>query len=67
LICKTGCPGRNPEFRLAKSFWDALIIEAALKAGCKTLLSEDIQAGREVEGMQIQNPFANPTLGSGRA
>lgn len=49
------------------SFWDALIIEAALKAGCKTLLSEDMQAGREVEGMQIQNPFANPTLGSGRA
>ena len=40
-------------------FWDALIIEAALKAGCKTLLSEEMQAGREVDGMQIQNPFAN--------
>lgn len=39
------------------SFWDALIIEAALKAGCKTLLSEDMQAGREVAGMQIRDPF----------
>ena len=48
---------RNETERI--SFWDALIIEAALKAGCKTLLSEDMQAGREVDGMQIRNPFAN--------
>jgi predicted nucleic acid-binding protein len=48
---------RNETERI--SFWDALIIEAALKAGCKTLLSEDMQAGHEVDGMQIRNPFAN--------
>ena len=48
---------RNETERI--SFWDALIIEAALKAGCKTLLSEDMQAGCEVNGLQIQNPFAD--------
>ena len=48
---------RNETERI--SLWDALIIEAALKAGCKTLLSEDMQAGRGVDGLQIQNPFVN--------
>lgn len=39
------------------SFWDALIVEAALSAGCKTLYSEDMQHGLAVEGMNIENPF----------
>ena len=40
------------------SFYDALIIAAALKAGCDQLLTEDMQAGRQVEGLAIVNPFA---------
>ena len=39
------------------SFWDALIVEAALSAGCKTLYSEDMQHGRVIDGMTLENPF----------
>lgn len=39
------------------SFWDALIVEAALRGGADRLLSEDMQNGRVVEGMRITNPF----------
>ncbi len=39
------------------SFWDALIVEAALSAGCKTLYSEDMQHGLVLDGITIENPF----------
>jgi predicted nucleic acid-binding protein len=38
------------------SFWDALILRSAMEAGCRVLLSEDLQA-REVDGIRIVNPF----------
>jgi predicted nucleic acid-binding protein len=40
------------------SYWDALIIEAAVASGCATLLSEDLQAGAVIHGVEIVNPFA---------
>ena len=40
------------------SFWDALIIRAAEHAGCDTLYSEDLQAGRRFGPVRIVNPFA---------
>ena len=39
------------------SLWDALIVEAAARGGCKKLLSEDMQDGMEVKGVAIENPF----------
>jgi predicted nucleic acid-binding protein len=39
------------------SFWDALIIRAALESGCELLLSEDLQHGRRLESLRIENPF----------
>jgi predicted nucleic acid-binding protein len=39
------------------SFWDALIVEAALKAGAARLLTEDLQHGQVIEGMRVENPF----------
>jgi predicted nucleic acid-binding protein len=39
------------------SFWDALVLRTAKQAGCTVLLSEDLQETREVEGMQVVNPF----------
>ena len=39
------------------SFWDALIIETALRAGARVLWSEDMQHDREIDGLKIQNPF----------
>ncbi len=39
------------------SFYDALIVAAALEAGCSRLLTEDLQHGQELEGLRIENPF----------
>lgn len=39
------------------SFWDALIMRAAKESGCRVVLSEDMQAGREIDGVRIVNPF----------
>lgn len=39
------------------SFWDSLIVAAALDAGCSTLYSEDMQHGQVVDGrLTIFNP-----------
>jgi predicted nucleic acid-binding protein len=43
--------------RLGYGFYDSLIIAAALEAGCKRLLSEDLQHGQRIEGLRIENPF----------
>jgi len=40
------------------SFWDSLIVEAALKSGCSQLLSEDMQDGLLIDSMTIRNPFS---------
>jgi predicted nucleic acid-binding protein len=39
------------------SFWDAMILRMAKQSGCRVLLSEDLQAGRFFEGIEIVNPF----------
>lgn len=39
------------------SFWDALILRSAKQAGCSVLFSEDMQGGREIDGVRIVNPF----------
>jgi predicted nucleic acid-binding protein len=39
------------------SFWDALILRAAKEAGCSVLFSEDMPDTREIDGLQIVNPF----------
>ena len=46
------------DFKLA--WWDALIVAAAQSAGCRTLLSEDFQAGQNFDGLTVVNPFASP-------
>jgi predicted nucleic acid-binding protein len=42
------------------SFWDALIVAAALKGGAGTILTEDMSPGRSISGVRIENPFAAP-------
>lgn len=46
---------RSREYTL--SFWDALIVEAALEGGADLLLTEDLQHGQVIEGLRIENPF----------
>jgi predicted nucleic acid-binding protein len=44
--------------RYRLSFWDALIVAAAQTASCAYLLSEDLQAGQDLDGVLVVNPFA---------
>ncbi|MEO9184909.1 MAG: PIN domain-containing protein [Kofleriaceae bacterium] len=39
------------------SFWDALIVKAAVAAGCARLLTEDLNDGQVIEGLTITHPF----------
>lgn len=41
----------------AFSFWDSLIVEAALQVNCDVLFSEDMQDGRKIGSLVIRNPF----------
>jgi predicted nucleic acid-binding protein len=42
------------------SIWDAVIFTAASQAGCRLLLSEDLQEGFTWGGVTVVNPFASP-------
>lgn len=45
--------------RTAKiSLWDAMIVEAASRARCGRVLSEDLNPGQVIHGVRIENPFA---------
>ena len=44
--------------RYGFSWFDALIVAAALECGCETLYSEDLNAGQLIEGrLRVVNPF----------
>jgi predicted nucleic acid-binding protein len=59
----------SPEIMLAAAdlatdhqfgIWDAVILSAASQAGCRLLLSEDLQDGFTWGGVTVANPFASP-------
>lgn len=61
--------GTSPEVILAAAdlstdhrfgIWDAVILSAAAQAGCRLLLSEDLQDGFTWGGVTVVNPFASP-------
>ena len=41
------------------SYWDALVVRAATKANAAFILTEDLNPGQRVEGIEIINPFRN--------
>lgn len=43
--------------RYGFSFYDALIVAAALESGCARLYTEDLQHGQKIDGLLIENPF----------
>jgi len=45
----------SAEHRL--SFWDAMLWAAAHRAGCAYFLSEDMQHGFQLRGIQVVDPF----------
>lgn len=46
------------EEREQLSFWDALIVYSATQLGATRVLTEDLQAGRRIASVTIENPFA---------
>lgn len=40
------------------AFWDSIMLAAAAQAGCRLLLSEDMQDGFTWRGVTVRNPFA---------
>jgi len=40
------------------SLWDAQIVEAASRAGCAVVLTEDLNDGQIINGVEVKNPFS---------
>lgn len=66
LMCRLKVVVLRPEHVLAAldlsashslSHWDALIVKAASAAGCRRLITEDLQHGQVLDGVTIENPF----------
>lgn len=43
--------------RFQVSYWDANVIAAAKAAGCREILSEDLNHGQDYDGARVVNPF----------
>ena len=39
------------------SFWDAMVVHSAATLGCQQLYSEDLNAGQNLAGVIVVNPF----------
>jgi predicted nucleic acid-binding protein len=67
-VCAADEPALDDAMDIAEqhrvAFWDALLWATVRRAGCRVLLSEDFQDGRELEGVRVIDPFlpANDTL-----
>ena len=60
LTIETHTRGLVVAERYGVSLYDAMIIAAALMAGCKTLFSEDMQDGLKIDRqLKIRNPFGS--------
>lgn len=44
------------------SFWDSLIVSCAVESRCQVLFTEDLQHGRVIAGIRINNPLRDATL-----
>ncbi len=45
------------------SFWDSLVVQAAIQSQARLLLSEDLPDGQEIHGLEVLNPFVNDWKG----
>ena len=50
--------GMSIQDRYRFSFYDSMIVAAALSTGCRRLYSEDLQHGQKIGKLEIVNPFA---------
>ena len=49
--------GMSIQDRYRFSFYDSMIVAAALSAGCRRVYSEDLQHGQKIGKLEIVNPF----------
>ncbi len=42
------------------SWYDSLIVAAAIQAQCETLMTEDLQHGQRFGNLRIENPYLSP-------
>ena len=49
------------------SFYDSLIVASAEVAGCSRIVTEDLNNGQKIRGMEIWNPFATLATGEIRS
>ena len=40
------------------SYWDSLIVAAAERGRCETIITEDLNDGQEYHGIKVVNPFS---------
>lgn len=62
-LCKH-CPTPDFYYRVIRlqeryqiSFYDAMIVQAAIDMDCDVIYSEDLQHGQEYNGVEVVNPF----------
>ena len=48
--------------RFQLSYWDAAILAAAREMGCRSVYSEDLNAGQNYDGVTVINPFSASTV-----
>ena len=51
--------------RAQLSFWDAMVVQAAIQAGCDRLYTEDLNAGQRFDSVIVVNPFKTTRQSSG--
>ena len=39
------------------AYWDALLVETARAGGCAAFVTEDLEDGRDFDGLRVVNPF----------
>jgi predicted nucleic acid-binding protein len=44
--------------QISISYWDSLIVSAAIESNCRFLISEDMQHGQKITNLTIRNIFA---------
>jgi predicted nucleic acid-binding protein len=52
----------DAKVRFGVSYWDAAILTAAKQMGCRTVYSEDLNAGQLYDGVTVVNPFKATTI-----
>ncbi|HWA89202.1 MAG TPA: PIN domain-containing protein [Rhizomicrobium sp.] len=49
--------GLNIAERYQFKLYGSMIVASALRAGCRTLYTEDLQHGQTIDGLALRNPF----------